>query len=102
MPELRAPARAALFAAGLAVVLVAALGVGRLVGPVDVEASTEHSDAEMETGHGGEHTDEHGADAGDYRLELPDERLAPGGQSLTFTVEGPDGPVTSYDERHER
>lgn len=105
--ELRAPARAAIFVAGLAVVLVAALGVGRLVGPVDVQASPAHTD---EGGHEDEHADEqadgHGEPAGHedsaYRLELPEVRYAAGEQPLTFTVVGPDGPVTSYDERHER
>ena len=51
MTELTPSLRAAAFVAALAVVLVAALGIGRLVGPVDVEASTDHSgDAEHSAG----------------------------------------------------
>jgi hypothetical protein len=109
-----APARAAAYAAVLGVVLLAALGVGRLVGPLDVDAEPEHASG----GHGaGEQTvgghDEH-ADAaaattglaqevGGYRLDLAATRLGPGQQPFAFTVAGPDGePLTAYDEAHER
>ena len=101
MTDLKAPLRAAAFGAALAAVLVAALGIGRLVGPLDVEASTGHSEAD----HG---TTQHGSTQGlaqeqdGYRLELPENRLAPGEQRFGFTVVGPDGPVTTYDEAHER
>lgn len=115
MTELKAPARAAVFVAALAVVLAAALGVGRLVGPLDVATSAPHADVEHETA---EHetaqhdTDEHGdsspvglglaQEQDGYRLELPQTRLPAGEQTFRFTVVGPDGPVTSYDEAHER
>jgi hypothetical protein len=113
----KAPARAAAYVAALGVVLVAALGVGRLVGPVDVEAAPAHSaeedHAEPEQGEPGHAEDEHAASAaaltglaqqvGGYRLELPQTRLGTGEQSLVFTVVGPDGePLTAYDEAHER
>jgi hypothetical protein len=41
--EMSAPVRAAAYVAGLVVVLVAAWGVGRLVGPVEAEAAPAHS-----------------------------------------------------------
>ena len=99
MTELKAPVRAAAFVAGLAVVLTVALGVGRLVGPVDVEAAPAHSD-----GHADEHEErgEEHAQVDDYRLELPEVRFAEGDQPFAFTVVGPDGPLTSYDVSHER
>jgi len=113
-PE-RVPARAAAYAAVLGVVLLAALGLGRLVGPLDVDAEPEHASggghgAAEETSGGHE---EHGVDptpttglaqeAAGYRLDLAATRLGPGRQPFAFTVAGPDGaPVTAYDEAHER
>lgn len=107
--ELSAPVRAAAYVAGLGVVLAAALGVGRLVGPLDVEAAPAHAD---DAAHSEPQSDENAApdattglaqEVGGYRLELPVTRLAPGVQPFTFTVVGPDGePVTAYDEAHER
>jgi hypothetical protein len=112
----RASLRAAAYVTVLAVVLAAALGVGRLVGPVDVDAAEAHP---ADDGHGAGDSQAHDegqagdagvlADAGlaqalgGYRLELPATRFAPGAQAFTFTVVGPDGePVTAYDEAHER
>ena len=114
----KAPARAAAYVAVLGVVLVAALGVGRVVGPVDVAAEPTHA---SEGGHGGGgqgdegthdagHTDGSSTataglvqELGGYRLELPVTRYGSGEQPFTFTVVGPVGePVTAYDEAHER
>ena len=97
MSELRPSLRAVVFAAALAVVLVAALGIGRLVGPVDVRASEDEHSSESEHageddasgGHGETHEAGHSED---YRLELPTVRMSPGTQRLAFTVVGPDGP----------
>jgi len=112
----RAALRAAAYVAMLGAVLVAALGVGRLVGPVDVDTAEAHA---ADDGHGagaaGEHDDGQAADGAvpvttglaqaleGYRLELSATRFAPGAQPFTLTVVGPDGePVTAYDEAHER
>ncbi|MBJ7358080.1 hypothetical protein [Nocardioides sp.] len=105
----KAPARAAAYVAVLGVVLVAALGVGRLVGPVDLDAAPAHASDDEHAG------DDHAAPAASvstaglaqevdgYRLELPGTRLGSGVQPFTFTVVGPEGePVTAYDEAHER
>jgi hypothetical protein len=110
-----APTRAAAYVAALGLVLAVALGLGRLVGPLDVDAAEPaHS---TEDSHGGDQQagDEH-ADVGaaaataglaqeldGYRLELPVTRFATGTQPFTFTVVGPEGePLTAYDEAHER
>lgn len=89
------PVRVAAYVAALVAVLLAALGLGRLVGPLDVEPATAgHADAsgahaEAGTrsgdGHGGEHEGEH---AGDHREEHErpgeaPEPPAPGGLSLS-------------------
>lgn len=114
--EQSAPVRAAAYVAGLAVVLAAALGVGRVVGPLDVDTPPAHAaDAGHDAGHDVGQDAEHGSDheavvAGlaqeldGYRLELPATRTRAGGQQrVTFRVVGPDGaPVTAYDEAHER
>jgi hypothetical protein len=113
-----AAARAATYVAVLAVVLLAALGVGRLVGPIDVGATPEHAADEAHdtdsADAAGSHGDEHevaaaaivaglGQELDGYRLELSQTRLGAGRQPLTFTVVGPAGePVTAYDEAHER
>lgn len=112
-----APARAATYVAVLAVVLLAALGLGRLVGPVDVDAAPDHpADDAHTTGETAvPHDDEHAEDPASagtaglaqeldgYRLDLPVTRLGSGAQPFTFTVVGPEGePVTAYDEAHER
>lgn len=102
----KAPARAAAYVAALGVVLVAALGAGRLVGPVDVDAAPAHAAEEDHAG------DDHAVSAAltglaqevaGYRLELPQTRFDAGEQPVTFTVVGPDDePLTAYDEAHER
>ena len=105
--ELSAPVRAAAYVAGLAVVLTAALGLGRVVGPLEVAAEPSHG---SDAAHGDEHGDDSAPstaglaqEVGGYRLELPASRVAAGSQPITFTVVGTDGePVTDYVEAHER
>jgi hypothetical protein len=106
----RASTRAAAYAAVLGLVLVAALGVGRLVGPLDVGAAEPAHSSDDE--HAGDTQVEVVPGAGvaglaqerdGYRLELPVTRFAAGAQPFAFTVVGPDGePLTAYDEAHER
>ncbi len=107
-----APTRAALYVAGMAVLAAAAVGVGRLVGPVEAEASPAHSSdgshTDQTTAHDDQATD---ADAritglaqasGGYRLDLVENRVRAGSTPFTFAVAGPDGPLRSYDQAHER
>ena len=96
MTDLTAPVRAAAFVAALAVVLVGALGVGRLVGPLDVQASTDQSDGALARRTRSRATG--AATAWSCRSS----GFAAGLQPLSFTIVGEDGPLTSYDERHER
>jgi hypothetical protein len=109
------PTRVAGFVVGLAAFFAVAFGVGRGVGPLDVEPAG-HDDMAASAHEGGH--DEHGAadspegaaavaglqNAQDgYRLVLDATRLSAGARGLGFTVVGPDGePVTAYDEQHER
>ena len=112
------PIRAATFVIALAAVFAAALGVGRLAGPLDTAVASHESDHAPE----GEHGPDHAAGPGDstqaaaassvaglqtsedgYTLELADDRVRAGRQPIRFTITGPDGaPVTAYDEQHER
>jgi hypothetical protein len=99
------PLRIAAFLGALALVLGAGLGLGRVVGPIEVEPvahADEHSD---------EHSDEHAttsatgleSSAAGYTLRLAVDRLEPGRQRLAFEVLGPDGAaVTSYDVQHDK
>ncbi|CAA9369792.1 MAG: FIG00995371: possibly secreted protein [uncultured Nocardioides sp.] len=118
------PVRVAAFVTALVAVFVAALGAGRLVGPVGVAATAGE--------HGVEHTGEHASEqAGDddphgsaghdaaapatdvpgglavsadgYTLTLDDAVLPAGDQELRFRVLASDGkPLTAYDEEHEK
>ncbi|MBW3639031.1 MAG: hypothetical protein KY451_04160 [Actinobacteria bacterium] len=119
------PTRLAVFAAGLAVVFVGAVGVGNAVGPVGTAAADPHggghssaADAEPDAGHEGGH------DAGDagpsaardtpvtglsvstdgYTLQL-ESATAPVGTAapFAFTITGPDGqPVTDFTPEHDK
>lgn len=107
MTELSAAARLGVFGAGLAVVLAAALGLGRLTGDVAQAGPAGN-------GHGGGHGDAAGGhnapvpagdvagtslSAGGLRLDVPTTTL-PAGQvsSFTFRVLGEDArPVTEFD-----
>ena len=110
MTELSAPARLGVFGAGLAVVLVAALGVGRLTGDV---AQAQDAPAQAAEGHDGAHGEGHSAgggpaaapvegtslSAGGLRLDVPTTTVpALTATSFAFRVLDEDGrAVTSYD-----
>jgi hypothetical protein len=99
--------RVATYVAGLAVVLTAALGLGRLVGPRDAEPVA-HDDV----GHGDHPGSAPAAEKpggllvsqDGYTLDLVDETVAPGRKRVVrFRIVGPDGaPVTAYDVEHEK
>ena len=113
------PTRVGAFVVGLAVVFVAALGVGKALGPSQTEEPAAH---QMEAGepHGdsqaGSHGDSHagGGDAAatpaglqvsqeGYTLALAQPRANAGRQPVSFTITGPDGhAVTAYDAQHEK
>ncbi len=111
------PIRAATFVLALAVVFAAALGIGRLAGPLDTAVASHESDHADEGEHGADHATAGSAtqaasassvaglqtSEGGYTLELADDRVGAGRQPIRFTITGPDGaPVTAYDEQHER
>jgi len=67
------PTRVAAFVAGLALLFVAAFGLGRVLNP----------------------------ESRGYELHLAASSLEPGARTIAFTIDGPDGaPVTSYDVLH--
>jgi hypothetical protein len=81
------------FAVGLAAVFGLALAGGAALDPIDTEPAAATSELP-----GGLQSAQDG-----YRLVLADSRLSPGrSRPLAFTVEGPDGPVTDYDDEHEK
>lgn len=102
--------RIASFVAVLGVVLAAGLGLGRVVGPVDVEPvahDESHAEPHGES-HGAAHEDAASATglestSSGYTLRLAADRLPAGRQRLSFQILGPDGAaVTSYDVQHEK
>jgi len=102
------------FVAVLAAVVAGAIGVGRLVGPVDAPAAAVDHEG-MDTG---EDTTMAGMDMSGsagipkglmvsqdgYTFELDQTTAAPGASvPVSFTITGPDGaPVTEYDVEHEK
>jgi hypothetical protein len=115
------PVRVAAFVTALVAVFAAALGLGRLVGPIDTEPVAAH-EGEMSGGHGTSDEADAGAEQGGgaeaaahlpggltvssdgYTLALADTDLPAGDRvPLRFQVVGPDGaPVTAYDVEHEK
>ncbi len=108
---MNAPARVLGFVLGITAVFGIALSVGNQVGAVgDASASAGHSDS------GATHGSDHEAAAsapdvpgglmvssGGYTLELQDPVVQAGaGRPVSFVIDGPDGPVTSYDVEHEK
>jgi hypothetical protein len=115
---MNAPVKVAGFVVGLAVVFGVAIGLGRLLDPIadPSTAAAEHDDMTDSSAHGGAaHSDETQAagaqeipgglmvsQAG-YTLRLDDPRTRPGpAVPVSFTIQGPDGPLTSYDVEHEK
>ena len=112
MSELSPAARLGAFGAGLAVVLVAAVGVGRLTGDVARAQDGPSATADVDGGHGEGHGEGHGGSttaarpvegtslsAGGLRLDVPTTTVAPlTPTDFAFRVLDGDGrPVTSYD-----
>lgn len=89
--------RISAFAVGLAVVLVAGIGIGRAVGPIDTDEG--HIDA-----HSGSDSHSeviHVTPASSYDLVVEDPAPAAGRSVLAFTLVDHDGePLTSYDVAH--
>ena len=110
---MNAPTRVAGFLLGVVAVFGMAYAVGGEVGPIGEPAeahATEHSSAG--SGHGaGTHSANGSTEipgglmvsSGGYTLDLQDSVAGAGrGQQIAFVIEGPDGPVTSYDVEHEK
>jgi hypothetical protein len=110
--------RLALFVAGLAVVFAVAVGIGSLVDPADTESGQEHGEEHVAVEHneGTEETMEAhaahrktqepaglGLSEDGYTLRMSPTQLGRGeARELRFSIEGGDGPVTEFDELHER
>jgi hypothetical protein len=102
-----APTRLAAFGLGLVALFAAALGVGRLVGPVAAEPAAAggagHAEAAADRGPaaaapGGLQVSERG-----YTLQLSAPTAPAGPSTLAFRVLGRDGrPVTAYQVSHEK
>src|SRR5262245_48543137 len=105
------------FVLGLAVVFGVAIGLGRLVEPVaDTSAAAEHDDRTDSAEHGADgHSGETPTDRSQqipgglmvsqagYTFRLHDSQTNPGpAVPVSFTIQGPHGPLTSYDVEHEK
>jgi len=101
----KTPTRLVAFGLGLVAVFGAALGVGRLAGPVAVETVAGAAPgSDVATG-----TEEPGVPGGlqvsqrGYTLQLSATTAMAGRSPLSFSVVGPDGrPVTAYEVTHEK
>jgi hypothetical protein len=108
--------RITLFVAGLLVVFGAAAAVGSVVEPTETEgggmeetmdthtAESTHAAEDAHGGHGATHQPAGLAiSEGGYTLRLSPTQLGRGeARELRFTIDGPEGPVTDFDELHER
>lgn len=112
--------KVALFAAGLLVVFGAAAAVGSIVEPADTESGSPHGAEHVAVeGEGTEekmeaHTAHKTADTehapaglgiaeGGYTLRMAPTQLGRGeARELRFSIDGAEGPVTDFDELHER
>jgi hypothetical protein len=117
----RVPVRLAAFVAGLALALLAGLGLGRLAGPADPPAEAAPMGG-MPPAHGSDESQPHGHDAptpsapagdqvgglavsaGGYRLVPERTQFAAGAKTpFRFRVEGPDrAPVTTFAVKHDK
>lgn len=100
MSELRTPLRVAAFVLALGVAFVAALGVGRAVGPLDVAAGpamAAHDEPAAELP-GGLMVAQDG-----YALSLEETTARPGRRTVVFTITDPPGhPLTDFEVEHEK
>lgn len=110
----------ALFAAGLLVVFGAAAAIGSIVEPADTESGSSHGAEHIAAEGGGteEKMESHaahqtveaghapaglGISEGGYTLRLAPTQLGRDeARELRFSIDGADGPVTDFDELHER
>ncbi len=114
---MNAPTRVAGFVLGLAAVFGLALAVGDQVGQVGESATADpgksmagHAEDSGESGHGGDESRSSPEVPGGlmvssdgYTLALTDPVAQPArGRQVTFVINGPDGPVTTYDVLHEK
>jgi hypothetical protein len=106
------------FVVGLAVLFGAAIGLGRALDPIadTSAAAAEHNDMSAGAEHGADgHSEETQATSAQeipgglmvsqagYTLRLDDAQTTPGpAVPVSFTIQGPDGPLTSYDVEHEK
>ena len=91
--------RISFFVVGLLLIFGVSAAVGSLFEPADVESDASHG-ARQGTGH-----DAHGAEEAvvDYSLRMSPTQIGRGQErELRYSIDGPDGPVTSFDELHER
>jgi hypothetical protein len=111
--------RIGLFVVGLMLVFGAAAAIGSAVDPTATESEAPHGEDHAGAA-GGERTEETmdahdahqttarepaglGISEGAYTLRLSPGQMARGeGRELRFSIEGPGGPVTEFDELHER
>lgn len=108
--------RIGLFVAGLAVVFAAAVAIGSLVDPTETESDQQHEEETMNTttspttdhsAHGAPQAEQKPAGLGisedGYTLRISPTQLGRGeARELRFSIEGANGPVTEFDELHER
>jgi len=90
------------FGVGLVIVLGVAIGIGRLVGPIDTESDDGHDAAHDTERVHLEPVDEHGM-AATYDLALERDVVDGGRAQVAFRILDEAGePVTSYDVQHEK
>ncbi len=96
--------RVAGFAVVVVLAFVAAMGVGRAVGPIEGEPDAGHGhDSPHDATHDGTDDGESTDATGQPVLDLARSRYDAGRQRLAFTVRGADGsPVTAYEVQHEK
>jgi hypothetical protein len=104
--------RIGLFVVGLLVVFGAAAAIGSVVDPTETESNQKHGGETMsthaaDTTHGGHQTTHEpaglGISEGGYTLQMSPTQFGRGeARELRFTIDGPGGPVTDFDELHER